>query len=220
MSTRLTTGLLSCLMASFFVGCAASPESLIRGQSPSAYPMPAGAYSGHGFGAYSQGVPFPYNGLAGQALQAHVRGRADAYYGTRGSSGFAAGGFHGGGYPVSTSYPVAYGGGGDYQTAACDNGATCENGYCEDPYCNRGYCHHGYRFGDCLHGCRSCPYCNGHGCDHCNGGQWAPTHLYQHMYKIPQGMVYPQNPTPGAITVYPYYTHKGPDDFFYPPLKK
>ncbi len=28
-------------------------------------------------------------------------------------------------------------------------------------------------------------------------------------------LVYPQNPTPGAIVQYPYYICKGPDDFFY-----
>jgi hypothetical protein len=29
-------------------------------------------------------------------------------------------------------------------------------------------------------------------------------------------LVYPPNPTPGAIVQYPYYTCKGPDDFFFP----
>jgi hypothetical protein len=238
MSTRLTTGLLSCLMASLFVGCASSPESLIRGQSPSAYPMPAGAYTGHGFGAYSQGVPFPYNTVLGRALQSNVRGKVNAYYGTSGSPAYPNGGYRAAGFPGSAMAirPVAYAGGGSHPGAACENGAPCENGYCEDRDCHQGFC-----FGDCLyghgqHGHAHCDYCKGRGCPHCkgtgyrdggaghaghgDGGQWAPTHLYHHMYKIPQGMVYPQNPTPGAITVYPYYTHKGPDDFFYPPLKK
>ncbi len=31
-------------------------------------------------------------------------------------------------------------------------------------------------------------------------------------------LVYPPNPTPGAIVQYPYYTCKGPDDFFWPPV--
>jgi hypothetical protein len=31
-------------------------------------------------------------------------------------------------------------------------------------------------------------------------------------------LVYPPNPTPGAIVQYPYYTCKGPDDFFWPPI--
>lgn len=31
-------------------------------------------------------------------------------------------------------------------------------------------------------------------------------------------LVYPQNPTPGALVQYPYYCCKGPDDFFYPPI--
>jgi hypothetical protein len=29
-------------------------------------------------------------------------------------------------------------------------------------------------------------------------------------------LVYPPNPTPGALVQYPYYTCKGPDDFFFP----
>jgi hypothetical protein len=31
-------------------------------------------------------------------------------------------------------------------------------------------------------------------------------------------LVYPQNPSPGALIQYPYYVCKGPDDFFYPPI--
>ena len=31
-------------------------------------------------------------------------------------------------------------------------------------------------------------------------------------------LVYPQNPSPGALVQYPYYMCKGPDDFFYPPI--
>jgi hypothetical protein len=31
-------------------------------------------------------------------------------------------------------------------------------------------------------------------------------------------LVYPPNPTPGAIVQYPNYTCKGPDDFFWPPI--
>lgn len=163
MSTRLTTGLLSCLMMSVFVGCVSSPEELIRGQSPGGYPMPAGAYSGHGFGANQQVPPFPFKGMVGDALQYPVQAEVNAYYGG------GHGAYHGAGH------------------ARCNH---CQG--------------------------RGCQYCQGQHGHPNNGQQWAPTHMYQHMYKIPQGMVYPQNPTPGAMTVYPYYTHKGPDDFFYP----
>ncbi len=31
-------------------------------------------------------------------------------------------------------------------------------------------------------------------------------------------LVYPPNPTPGALVQYPYYTCKGPDDFFSPQI--
>jgi hypothetical protein len=58
----------------------------------------------------------------------------------------------------------------------------------------------------CLDGCGCC--CLGHGClpDCSLCGDHGP-------------LVYPPNPTPGAIVQYPYYTCKGPDDFFSPPLK-
>lgn len=231
MSTRLTTGLLSCLMTSLLVGCASSPESLIRGQSPSAYPMPAGVNTGHRFGPGSPGVPFPYNTVLGRTIQGAVRSQADAYYGRFGSHASGAGGYAAAGFPVSTHGSAASWGGGHYHSVGSHN-ADCENGYCEDPHGHHGHCWNGngFWFGhDCRRGHGYCHHCDGQGCPHCkgtgygngygNGGQWAPTHLYHHMYKIPQGMVYPQNPTPGAITVYPYYTHKGPDDFFHPPLK-
>ncbi len=42
----------------------------------------------------------------------------------------------------------------------------------------------------------------------------APT--YDHNYRVyrPRGLVYPQQNAPGAVVQYPYYIHKGPDDFF------
>jgi hypothetical protein len=56
----------------------------------------------------------------------------------------------------------------------------------------------------CLDGCGCC--CLG-SClpDSCLFGDHGP-------------LVYPANPTPGAIVQYPYYTCKGPDDFFHPAI--
>jgi hypothetical protein len=45
---------------------------------------------------------------------------------------------------------------------------------------------------------------------------WAPTHQYSFNYKVPANLVYPNpSPTPAGMTMYPYYTHKGPDCFFH-----
>jgi hypothetical protein len=50
---------------------------------------------------------------------------------------------------------------------------------------------------------------DGYGCCHLG----CPTPFGDH-----GPLVYPPNPTPGAIVQYPYYTCKGPDDFFWPPI--
>jgi hypothetical protein len=50
---------------------------------------------------------------------------------------------------------------------------------------------------------------------------WYPTHHHWHTYHEPGrgihgggGLLYPPENAPGAVVVYPYYTVKGPDDFF------
>jgi hypothetical protein len=46
---------------------------------------------------------------------------------------------------------------------------------------------------------------------------WHPRHGFSYSYKQPNDLVYPP-PGPaggaGGVVVYPYYTHKGPSDFF------
>jgi hypothetical protein len=61
---------------------------------------------------------------------------------------------------------------------------------CEDP-CND----------DCDYGRRRCRFCHGRGCACCQP------------YHVPRDLSYPP-PGPPAIVQYPYYTCKGPDDFF------
>ena len=43
-----------------------------------------------------------------------------------------------------------------------------------------------------------------------------PVHRNSFTYNVPQGLRYPPSPTPAAITQYPYYTFRGPTDFFMP----
>ncbi|QDU81799.1 hypothetical protein Pla110_35490 [Polystyrenella longa] len=70
----------------------------------------------------------------------------------------------------------------------------------------------------------SCPTCPpggayGNGCP--PGGPdgmicrtpWHPTHHHSYSYEQPNNLRYPSN-QPGSIVRYPYYTMKGPDDFF------
>lgn len=67
------------------------------------------------------------------------------------------------------------------------------------------------------HAGASCPpnyyggqYCRGYGEDlNCY-----PRHNYTYGYQRPRHLVYPQPQATGGAVVYPYYTHKGPSDFF------
>jgi hypothetical protein len=87
-----------------------------------------------------------------------------------------------------------------------------------------------------------CPECGciDGSCLHCCLGNYEPHHRFWSHYTPPDApqchidhygycnlgpcstycdhgpLVYPPNPTPGAIVQYPYYTCKGPDDFFFP----
>lgn len=68
-------------------------------------------------------------------------------------------------------------------------------------------------------GCPACEYgrtCPNGGCQHCgcNGCQGFPKHYQTYQFKWPENPVYPPNVLPAAMVVYPYYTHKGPSDFF------
>lgn len=50
--------------------------------------------------------------------------------------------------------------------------------------------------------------------DYCGDNGWYPKHTYTYGYQRPQHLVYPQPNATGGAVVYPYYTHKGPSDFF------
>jgi len=43
---------------------------------------------------------------------------------------------------------------------------------------------------------------------------WRPTHHHTWEYKAPKGLSYPPANQPPAVVQYPYYTVKGPSDFF------
>ena len=61
------------------------------------------------------------------------------------------------------------------------------------------------------YGSDGCP-CGGSGCSSCKG---LPHHYNTYRYKgYDNNYVYPSPQVPAGLTVYPYYTHKGPSDFF------
>lgn len=41
-----------------------------------------------------------------------------------------------------------------------------------------------------------------------------PKHHHTYDYRQPKNLCYPPQNQPAATVVYPYYTHKGPSDFF------
>lgn len=72
-------------------------------------------------------------------------------------------------------------------------------GYDASMNCPSGPCGYG---GGCGVGC-------GHGCGH-----GCPHHYHSYAYTRPHNLVYPPPQSPAGAVVYPYYTHKGPSDFF------
>ena len=54
------------------------------------------------------------------------------------------------------------------------------------------------------------------------GGVWTPQHVHNYSYNEPRNLLYPPNSNPAVpgqqgpmpVVQYPYYTTKGPDDFF------
>jgi len=64
-------------------------------------------------------------------------------------------------------------------------------------------------------GCPYCQYgaaCPADGCPQCGHG--CPHHNASYQYNWPQNMVYPQGPVPAGMVQWPYYTLRGPTDFF------
>ena len=62
-----------------------------------------------------------------------------------------------------------------------------------------------------------CPNCQsahpGHAQGHCNL-PFVPVHRNFHTYSVPDGLMYPPENLPPAMYQYPYYTLRGPTDFF------
>lgn len=71
-------------------------------------------------------------------------------------------------------------------------------------------------------GGHGCPACNGgmscppDGCQYCGYGcqKGCPKHYHTYQYNWPRNLVYPSNVLPAGMVQYPYYTLRGPTDFF------
>jgi hypothetical protein len=81
------------------------------------------------------------------------------------------------------------------------DGTGCPTGQC-------GTCPHGYPINGTDFACGGCPFC---GADyiHCQ-----PHHFHSFSYHVPRNLSWPSPNAIGGAVVYPYYTHKGPSDFF------
>jgi len=65
------------------------------------------------------------------------------------------------------------------------------------------------------------PACVSRGCCCCGAGginlPFHPVHRNYYSYSPPKGLSWPDQNQPTAVVQYPYYTIKGPTDFFYDP---
>lgn len=93
-------------------------------------------------------------------------------------------------YHSTTGFP-GYGGFAPHGAAGAGGAGYCPSGACPPGGCQSGHC--------------------GHGCG-CGLGQ--PHHYHSYSYERPGNLVYPGPNAVGGSVVYPYYTHKGPSDFF------
>ena len=101
---------------------------------------------------------------------------------------------------VNYSTMAAYGGYG--------GGQYCPPSNCPPSHCPPGHCH-----GYCMHGVLS------HLCGICACLHWPHHHTTQSFsgdYNDPHLFVYPPPQQPPAVVQYPYYTVRGPSDFFMP----
>jgi len=112
-----------------------------------------------------------------------------------------------------------------YQTpqSACPDGS-CNNGA---PYGSPGGVSPYWRWGNfdaqpcpqggsCYPGAGNCPPNHQEQCwDHGGRRHKGQYHYHTYSYKTPNHLVNPVPNQPGGAVTYPYYTHKGPSDFFW-----
>lgn len=77
--------------------------------------------------------------------------------------------------------------------------------------------YHDGSHGGAINYCPTCPPGHGHGGQCQDAGcnlPFHPVHRNFHTYSYPQGLMYPPENAQPALYQYPYYTLRGPTDFF------
>ena len=194
MQIRSSWGLMVVVALAASSGCSQSRPT-IRGQSPSAS-MSAAAAGNVGWDGQSQQGPIigaapGYGQFAHGPIAEHTKHDFQAHTGFRDQNFGYDGGYYAGqdGYYTEHDRSYTADGGG---CPSCQNGQACPSDGCPQ----------------CGHGCRGMAGGLGHGP---NG---FPTHYQTYQYNWPQNQVYPTNQVPAGLVQYPYYTFRGPTDFF------
>lgn len=187
MSFKAGWGLTALLVASALVGCGQSRQ-LVRGQSPTTYP-PESAISADSPGPIIGSAP-GYAEQVHNAKSKHTHHDFKAYNGFRDNNFGYEGGYYAGPQGYYTDHDRTYvagsHGGASTGCPACEYGRGCPQGGCQHCGCNAGACGPG-------------------GC---------PQHYQTYQFNWPQNMVYPTSDVPAGMVQYPYYTLRGPTDFF------
>jgi hypothetical protein len=202
MNTRVCLGLALCgLLAGMSTGCASAPM-VARAQNELPEPFVRPASYGY--------QPDPH-----QLIDESLHGTSVNHYNVPADNPYQ---------PVPASWHQhLQGGGAAYGPATANSapGGACKTcpPHAECPHC-QGHPSAG----------QTCPFCQSSVSDPGAGGlhdpnglfgrgvqhlrQPYPQHHFTYSYKRPNNLVYPPPQVPGGAIVYPYYTLKGPSDFF------
>ncbi len=185
MSIKASWGLTVLLAASALVGCGQSRQ-MVRGQSPST-PAPVVTAPAEAQGPIIGSAPGYSEQITSNAKAKHTHHDFRVHNGFYDNNFGYEGGYYAGpqGYYTDRDRTYQAGGGGANGCPACEYGRGCPQGGCQHCGCNNG--------------------CGPGGC---------PRHYQTYRFDWPQNMVYPPNEVPAGMVQYPYYTNRGPTDFF------
>ena len=188
MQFRRSMGLVALLALSCSVGCSMTNPT-VRGQTPDNCPPVAGMAPGIGMDAGNTG---PIVGTA----PGYGEFKRAPYLGRHGKHDFK----------VYSQFR--------------DNNLGFEGGYYARPEPYIGENNIPYTVNNANNGgCPECQFgqaCPAGGCRRCGCGYRCgmPQHYQTYQYDWPSNMVYPQQGVPSGMVQYPYYTLRGPTDFF------
>ena len=182
------------LLAACSTGCSTLPSSVIRGQSPD-HAQQLGYEQEAGWKPTGSEIELTAHRRADFPMHGEVKG---AVVNNLNQYDVERGGYR---VPVGQGSPapggnVGYVGGpnpyarwGNFDQQPCPVPYNAGFGQCPPHHQEQCWDHGGFR----------------------HAGQY---HYHTYRYKQPQGLVYPAPNQPAGAVTYPYYTHKGPSDFF------